>query len=428
MREHLFPRKLALNEKQGRAEKNMTMFRAWQLIDQYLGSVTCFLLLIVRTVCVGCRFIPFPEFPGSIKKILFIKMVGFGSIVLATPAINAMRRKHPDAKTYILTLEQNRSVVELMEEFDEVLTIDHSIGVMQALRNCIEALLAVRRIKFDIIFDLEIFSRLSSIFVFLCGPVFSVGFGSFHIYRDVFYNSIIAFDHSQHMKDIYLKMVSILGVEVGGSQTTNFSRIPKEVEACAKKKMNALGYTKRPVIFVNINSGELTFLRRLPLDKMRRLLTEFCKRREDVQLVFIGSPSERSFVEEFLETLPSIVAEKSVSFAGDTKIPELLAAFKLGTLYFGNDSGPLHLAAAVGLPTIAFFGPETPNLYGYNDAPHKMFYTNYFCSPCLNSFNFKHSSCKLNSCLIDIEESPVVDAVVEIINQKSQYETKKVAV
>jgi ADP-heptose:LPS heptosyltransferase len=403
----------------------MTKFRVWQEIDRFVGSAFCFFLAIVRSIFVSVGMLPFPEFPKSINKILYIKMVGFGSIVLATPAINAMRKKYPHAKTYILTLEQNRPVVELMDEFDEILTIDHSVGVLSAFRNCFKVLFLTRKLKFDIIFDLEILSRMSSIFVFLCGSVFSVGFGSFYVYRDVFYNSIVSFDHSQHMKDIYLKMVSILGVEIKEKKTTNFSLIPEEVELRVHEEMSLYDYDKRPIIFVNINSGELTFLRRLPLDKMRRLLTEICKKREDVQLAFIGSPSEKPFVEEFFKTLPPEVAERSMNFAGRMNIAELLAAFKLGALYFGNDSGPLHLAAAVGLPTVAFFGPETPNLYGYNESPHRMFYTNYFCSPCLNSFNFKHSSCKLNSCLIEIEEEPTVDAVVEIISQTNNQETQK---
>jgi len=401
------------------------MFRVWQEIDRYVGSTACFFFAVVRSCFVSTRLLPTPEFPKAINKILFIKMVGFGSIVLATPAINAMRKKYPHAKTYILTLEQNRPVVELMDEFDEILTIDHSVGVISAFQNCFKVLFLTRKLRFDIIFDLEILSRMSSIFVFLCGKMFSVGFGSLYVYRDVFYNSIVSFDHSQHMKDIFLKMVSIFGVETTEKKTTNFSLMSEKVRRDIQEEMSLYDYENHPIIFVNINSGELTFLRRLPLEKMRRLLTEICKRRKDAKLAFIGSPSEKSFVEDFFKTLPPMVTERSMNFAGKKNIAELLAAFKFGALYFGNDSGPLHLAAAMGLPTVAFFGPETPNLYGYNEAPHKMFYTNYFCSPCLNSFNFKYSSCKLNSCLIEIEEAPVVDAVIDIISQAKNQETKK---
>ena len=99
--------------------------------------------------------------------------------------------------------------------------------------------------------------------------------------------------------------------------------------------------------------------------------------------------------------------------------------FKFGTLYLGNDSGPLHLAAALNLPTVAFFVPETWRLYGYNETPQKMFYTNYFCSLCLNLFNLNYSSCKLNSSLIRIGEEEVVNTVAEIIYKKMRTKTKK---
>lgn len=395
----------------------MSIFRVWQLVDQFLGSFVCFLFMIVRSVGVRLGLLPFPQYPKSIDKILFIKMVGFGTIILSTPAINSIRKRYPDVKTYILTLEQNRPVVELMDEFDEIITIDHSAGIIPAFIQCFETVFLVRKIGFDLILDLEIFSNMSAIFVFLCGNVFSAGFASFNIYRDVFYNSTVAFDHSQHIMDIYLKTAGILGVDVQEKEITRFSRLPKEAKGCAQRFLTEAGISGAPIVFVNINAGELTLLRRFPLDKMTRVLSQIVARKPAVFFVFIGSPREKDFVDEFLRALPSSVLEHSHNVAGKVNITELLSLYTFGHVYLGNDSGPLHLAAAMKLPVVAFFGPETPNLYGYNSHPNKMFYTNYFCSPCLNSYNFKHSKCKKNVCLEGIIEEDVTDAVVDILDQ-----------
>ncbi len=284
--------------------------------------------------------------------------------------------------------------------------------------NCFKTLFHVRKIEFDIIFDLEIFSHMSSIFVFLCGKVFSIGFGSFNVYRDVFYNSVVAFDHSKHMIDIYLKMAGILGIEIREKKITKFSHISRELESSVARIIGEIGFDQSPIVFVNVNAGEMTLLRRLPLEKMTRILTEVAKKKPDFRFIFIGSLEEHKFVDHYFETLPPLVSRRAVNLSGKTSISELLALLKFGKVYLGNDSGPLHLAAALGLPTIAFFGPETPNLYGYNSSPHKMFYTNHFCSPCLNSFKYKVSKCERNVCLENIEEEPVVKALIETVENR----------
>jgi len=224
------------------------------------------------------------------------------------------------------------------------------------------------------------------------------------------------------MIEIYLKMASILGIEIREKKITCFSCLPKEAKVKAKNFLEKEGLYGAPIVFVNINAGELTLLRRLPLDKMTRILSQTVAKKPDIHLVFIGSPSEQAFVKKYIKSLPSPVLERAQNIAGKTNISELLSLFFLGHAYLGNDSGPLHLAVAMGLPAVAFFGPETPNLYGYNFSPHQMHYSNHHCSPCLNSLNFKMSRCKRTVCLENIQEEPVAESVVNILNQKKPEE------
>ena len=69
-------------------------------------------------------------------------------------------------------------------------------------------------------------------------------------------------------------------------------------------------------------------------------------------------------------------------------------------LYLGNDSGPLHIAASVGLPVLALFGPESPAVYGPPLSPQNtVLYRAEPCGPCLNVYTDKHSRCRDNICL-----------------------------
>ena len=66
---------------------------------------------------------------------------------------------------------------------------------------------------------------------------------------------------------------------------------------------------------------------------------------------------------------------------------------------------------ALGIPTISFFGPETPSLYGPVSGEYYVFYKNIYCSPCLNIYNTKNSDCKNNECLKLIKPGEVLELI-----------------
>ena len=95
-----------------------------------------------------------------------------------------------------------------------------------------------------------------------------------------------------------------------------------------------------------------------------------------------------NYVQEFCRQLPEI--GQIVNLCGKLSIPQLVGLFSKSDFLITNDSGPLHIAVSVGLPTLSFFGPETPYLYGPQGDQHYVFYSDIFCSPCLNIYNSKH--------------------------------------
>ena len=403
----------------------MNFYNIGRFVDHRLGAIACTVLMLVKTIGVSLRLIPYKEKPETINRIVFIKIIGFGSIILTTPAIKALRKKYPEAHISIVTLTTNKNITELTQLFDEVIAINASLGLFGTIINCFSVLNQVRNKKPDIIFDLEIFSNLSSLFVFLSGPVFSVGFGSFKLYRDVFYNEKIAFDHSRHMIDIYCKMVSILDVYPDNKSTDCFGHLSDKDHTDFIKKFPEIDFSNHSVVFVNVNSGDLAWQRRIPLSKFAEIITTASHENNSIRFVLIGGPSDVQHVNNFYDLLEDATKEKTINVAGKTSFRELLAFFRFGDAYVGNDSGPLHLAVSMNLPAIAFFGPETPRLYGYDFAPHIMFYNNIFCSPCMNSFHYKISKCKKNICLESINNNEVVMAIVQTVGEKKKLSNDK---
>ena len=92
-----------------------------------------------------------------------------------------------------------------------------------------------------------------------------------------------------------------------------------------------------------------------------------------------------------------------IDLCGVIGLEQLVLLLQRSHLFIGNDSGPLHLAAAAGIPTVSFFGPETPALYGPRGGAHTVLYKGIPCSPCLNVYNSKdNSSCRNNVCMKSI--------------------------
>ena len=101
-----------------------------------------------------------------------------------------------------------------------------------------------------------------------------------------------------------------------------------------------------------------------------------------------------------------IGSKRCINFAGKTTFTELLALYYISDVLVTNDSGPVHFSTLTDIKTFAFFGPETPRLYGPLGDNCFVFYSNYACSPCISAFNHRKSACNDNKCLkvISVQE------------------------
>ncbi len=106
-----------------------------------------------------------------------------------------------------------------------------------------------------------------------------------------------------------------------------------------------------------------------------------------------------------------------IDLTGYTKsIKELLMLFNFASLLVTNDGGPGQFAALTSIPTIIFFGPETPKLYGSLSDNAYFFYLSYSCSPCLTAYNHRNSPCDGdNQCLRQIDSDQVYAKVHEML-------------
>ncbi|HTP12414.1 MAG TPA: glycosyltransferase family 9 protein, partial [Bacteroidota bacterium] len=131
---------------------------------------------------------------------------------------------------------------------------------------------------------------------------------------------------------------------------------------------------------------------------------------EEFLFCFTGTSEEREYVQRVINL--THVTGRCINVAGRLTIPELCALLEQSVLYIGNDSGPLHLATALGVPTVGLFGPESPVFYGPLGDRHTSIYRRLPCSPCMNVYAAKSFRCPYNArCMKEIQVDEVFDAL-----------------
>jgi len=167
----------------------------------------------------------------------------------------------------------------------------------------------------------------------------------------------------------------------------------------------------KKIILLNPNASDLVPLRRWPLEYYTELAKLLLKH-EGVCIIITGIESERKDVDIICD---AVSHERCINFAGKTTFFELIDLYNIADILITNDSGPVHFSSITDIKTFAFFGPETPKLYGPLGKNCRVFYSNFSCSPCVAASNHRKSSCSDNKCLKTISVMEVYNEVKQIL-------------
>ncbi|MBV9878617.1 MAG: glycosyltransferase family 9 protein [Verrucomicrobia bacterium] len=404
--------------------------RKLQIIDRIVGVPLCASLSLVRRLTAG-RFAP--ERAEVPRKVLFIKLAEQGSTVLAYPAISRAIQLVGRENVFFLVFEENRFILDAMRLIppENVITIRHKHPfelAWQALR----ALLRVRRERLDAAVDLEFFSRGSAILTFLSGARQRVGFHTFFgdgPYRGDLMTHRLSYNPYLHTSQIFLLMVTALEQSVPRSGklsvpvpqiekwVPDFEPAPGEQDQIRSLLQRETGNNGEPqIVLLNPNASDLLPLRKWPADRYvllaRRLLDTF----PEIYIGLTGAPDEAGPIEAMVQEIGS---PRCFSLAGKTTLRQLLVLYTLSELLITNDSGPAHFAAMTQVHTLTLFGPETPALFGARTPRAITIWQGLACSPCVNAYNNRQSSCTNNVCMQKITVDRVFDEASKVYLARS---------
>ncbi len=367
-------------------------------VDRYAGILLCYLLAAIDLFR---EMIAPREGAVRVRRILLVKFWGIGNIVMLLPVIRLVRRRYPDAEIHFLTLRRNREILDGFRDLDRVITLEDE-SFPRFFGSLFGAVARLRRARIDLFLDFEQFSRTSTLIGFLVGAPQRIGLRTPRQGRYLLYTAPVRYRDDQHMTRTFLDIARAAGVE-------------NRYEPCAiqvgederRRVASLLPEDGRRLVVVHPGSGDNFVGRRWPAACFSAL-ADHLVRRHGVTVVVTGGTGERALAAEVIDRMAERHA--AVDLSGALSVRGLFALLARAEVLVANDTGPVHIASALGRPVLGLYGPNTPVLYGPLSAGSRAFYRDLPCSPCITNMNYKTSFCRLPVCIRDI---PVPEVAAE---------------
>ncbi|MDH7568545.1 MAG: lipopolysaccharide heptosyltransferase II [Armatimonadota bacterium] len=372
-----------------------------RFVDRNVGIPLCYILGRL-----GDRRILAAPSPEQVRRVAVLKFVGVGNLVMASPTLASLRQHFTGARITFVTLSNNRRLLENNGDVDDIFYFD-AANLGRVLVSTWRLLRHLRRGGYDLVVDLEPFSRYTALVSFLSGARWRVGFDSPTQARGALYNLPVPYTNDRHMVEAFHQLAERVGAP--RPEPLELTRIFPSLEDEAAVESFVLQHhldPTRPMVGIHVGTGDNAPVRRWPPRRFARLADALVEE-FGAQVVFTGSSGEVPLVEE----ARSAMSHHAASAAGRLTLPQLAALIARCSLFVSADTGPLHMAAAMRVPVVGLYGPNTPELYGPWGGQHTTVYHRLPCSPCISNLNDKLTRCPHGACIQSITVEEVLDVI-----------------
>jgi heptosyltransferase-2 len=329
-------------------------------------------------------------------KILVMQTGGWiGDMILLTPALRALREGFPDARMEMLV---NPLVSDLMERnpyLDEVIVYDKR-GEQRGIRQMRDMANRLKAKGFDVAVILHPNSVRSAVLSSMAGIPERIGMKLTG--RGFFLTKKIRRRTDIHEVQRYMDVVSAM-VGTDRDPELEFWGVDADHEDFAER---ALEGHSSPI--VGMNPCTTWPSKRWPAERFAEL-ADLLSHRLGARVPLTGGPGDVGLGDEIMRRASS----KPLNFIGRTTLWQLGALIRRCHVYITCDSGPMHISAAVGTPTVALFGPTDPIRHSPYGQGHAVVRKDTRCSPCYER------ECKSYDCMQAIQVEDVMEAVERLI-------------
>ncbi|MYC76437.1 lipopolysaccharide heptosyltransferase II [Candidatus Poribacteria bacterium] len=289
------------------------------------------------------------------ERILVIKLDHLGDVLLATPVFSNLRRAYPNAELHALTGDWSRVVLEKHPDVNEVIEYNSPVfcrtGQPTPLRETFKLYRQLRRQRYDLMVELRSDWRIVW-FAFLRLTPRRLNRAALQVANKLGFAQF----SGTHETTRNLDILNQTGIPTP-VQTAIFS-VTAEDEKWASDFL-ATYRIDRQHRLIAIHPGSPIPLKRW-LPERYAELADWLIAQKRSQILFVGVKGEIPIITE----IQALMRGESINIAGKTTLTQLASILHTCNVFIGNDSGPMHLAAAVGTQTIGLYGPGDPTRFG----------------------------------------------------------------
>ncbi len=286
------------------------------------------------------------------KRILVFELNWMGDILFSFPFLRALRKAFPTAHIACAVVGRYKELLDRNPLVDEVYVLSDRRGVV-SLPEKLEFIRTLRKAGYDACFLLKP-SRTKGIIAFLSGIPRRIGFAGKNA---MLTEQVESVSPGCHRADTFSALAARAGIAVQDGTYEYF--VGREDERRGNVLLEEFNKNMRRIVAVN--PGGNWEAKRWPAERFTGLVEKILSRFENVSVVVTGAGKDAELAERIVsQTDP----RRCYALAGRTRPAGLAAIFKKCALVVSADSGPLHLASAVGTATVGLFGPTSPKITG----------------------------------------------------------------
>lgn len=318
--------------------------RCYYLCLDFFGDKAFILLRALKLIS---RITPFS--PQKVKRILIIRMDRIGDVLLSTPTFRAVRRHFPKAQIYLLVRSYTKDLVTGNSDIDQLIIFDDKMPFFKEL---VKYARDLKKKGFDLAIVLHP-SFCSNFLAFASCAEYRIGYdaygGGFFLTKKI---ADTKKDKLRHEVEVSLDVVRSIGIDTRDKRLVlNVSQEAEEFADEFLRKNNI----DREAHLVAIHPGaRYKYMRWLEEGFAR--VSSFLIERYAAKVIIIGESDEQ----DLGERIASLMNQRPIVIVGETSLVQLISLLKRCRLFIGNSSGPMHIAAALGIPVVAIFGNIHP--------------------------------------------------------------------
>ena len=330
------------------------------------------------------------------ESFVIIRLSSVGDVILTEPVVAVLRETHPDAEIGFVVKERLKDLVAGNPAITRIHTLgDERRGALIKLAR------EVRSARYSVVVDLH--ANFRSRFLAAAS-----GAGIVTTYRkrdlaDALRVRVFRkpFRAKRKIVERYVGSLAPLGIEAP-HRSPRFHLVPADA-LWARDYLAGAGLL--PERYAAIAPGAVWATKRWPADRYGAVAERFSSEL-GLRTLLLGSLAERKGLLEIAARAPGAIVA-----AGDTRLGQMAGLISRARVYLGNDSGPTHMAMALGVPTIAVFGPTDPGQFDLRRA--RLLYADLSCSAC--SF-FGSTRCRFGhlACMTSIATDQILAAARDL--------------